>query len=80
MNIICFINIHLLPGCENGTYGYNCLKNCSGHCVHGYPCNKETGRCDEGCEPGYSDTFCSKSWFIISLNIIKDLKKKFFRK
>ncbi|XP_065930258.1 uncharacterized protein [Magallana gigas] len=46
--------------CNNGTYGYNCVNNCSGHCLNNSPCNKQTGHCDGGCIPGYTDPYCSK--------------------
>lgn len=54
-----------LKECDDGTYGYNCINNCSGHCLDDYPCNKETGRCDVGCKPGYTTDNCSKGNCII---------------
>lgn len=47
------------PDCDDGTYGYNCVNNCSGLCLEGYPCNKETGCCDVGCKPEYTTDNCS---------------------
>uniref|UniRef100_K1R1W2 Multiple epidermal growth factor-like domains 10 n=1 Tax=Magallana gigas TaxID=29159 RepID=K1R1W2_MAGGI len=47
--------------CDDGTYGYNCVNNCSGHCLNGSHCNKHTGYCDEGCSPGYTDSDCSRA-------------------
>lgn len=44
--------------CVDGTYGYACVKNCSGHCQNESSCNKQTGYCDRGCNPGYSDNDC----------------------
>lgn len=67
----------MVTGCENGTFGNNCISNCSGHCLHDHPCNQETGHCDEGCQPGYNDTFCSKRWCTTSLNMIDDLNTVF---
>lgn len=46
--------------CDNRTYGYNCVYNCSGHCLDNSPCNKQTGLCDRGCNPGYTNSNCSK--------------------
>lgn len=50
----------LVTGCYNGTYGYDCTNNCSGHCLNNSPCDKQTGHCDGGCKPGYSNDDCSK--------------------
>lgn len=49
--------------CEDGTYGYNCTNNCSGQCLHNSPCNKYTGHCDNGCNPGYTNSDCIKGKF-----------------
>lgn len=46
--------------CIDGTYGYNCTNNCSGHCMNGSPCNKTTGYCDKGCKPGYINADCAR--------------------
>lgn len=47
--------------CDNGTYGYNCTNTCSGHCLNDSLCNKQTGQCDGGCKPGYTNNHCSES-------------------
>lgn len=39
---------------------YNCAKNCSFHCLHDYLCDKQTGRCHGGCDPGYTNSDCKK--------------------
>lgn len=49
-----------IKGCVNGTYGYGCNNNCTGHCLNDSPCNKTTGHCDRGCKPGYTNSDCSK--------------------
>lgn len=49
--------------CDDGTYGYSCVNYCSGHCLNDSPCNKQTGLCDRGCNPGYTNGNCSKSKF-----------------
>lgn len=61
----CSLFLTALKECGDGTYGYNCINNCSGHCLGDYHCNKETGRCDVGCKPGYTTDNCSKSNCII---------------
>lgn len=45
---------------DDSSYGYNCIKNCSGHCLNNSPCNKQTGHCDGGCKLGYTTDNCSK--------------------
>lgn len=32
--------------------------SCQGHCYNGEPCNKLTGRCDNGCQNYWTGTFC----------------------
>lgn len=49
--------------CEDWTYGYKCVNNCSGHCLHNSVCNKQTGHCNGGCSPGYTNDDCSKGNF-----------------
>ena len=46
--------------CRNGTYGYGCVNNCSDHCIGDSTCNKQTGYCDRGCKPGYTNSLCKK--------------------
>lgn len=41
--------------CIDGTFGFDCVNNCSGYCLNDSPCNKQTGHCDFGCYPGYTD-------------------------
>lgn len=50
----------MVTECRDGTYGYNYVNNCSGHCLKNTPCNKQTGHCDTGCDPGYTNRDCSK--------------------
>lgn len=56
------INYFYFVECENGTYGYNCVNNCSGHCLNDSFCNIQTGNCDSGCTPGYSKNNCSEGF------------------
>ena len=65
INFFIYIKINYLllfsfVECENGTHGYNCVNKCSGHCMNNYPCNKQTGHCDRGCNPGYNKNNCSE--------------------
>lgn len=48
-------------GCEIGTFGKGCSKQCSGHCLHNVPCNLTTGHCDRGCASGYVEPLCNRS-------------------
>lgn len=47
--------------CDGGTFGYDCIAICSTNCLNESPCNKKTGHCEDGCNPGYTDSDCSKS-------------------
>ena len=67
-------HVDIFPECSDGAYGYGCVNNCSGHCMNDFPCNKQTGYCDRGCKPGYTDASCSKSKLKESPTIILFLK------
>lgn len=54
-----FISITVIE-CNYGTYGYSCANSYSGDCSIHSPCNKQTGNCDDGCKPEYTDTYCGK--------------------
>lgn len=45
--------------CEDGEYirERRCLP-CQGHCKNGEPCNKLTGRCNNGCQNYWTGDFC----------------------
>lgn len=47
--------------CDDGTFGYDCIAICSTYCLNESSCNKKTGHCEDGCNPGYTDSDCSKS-------------------
>lgn len=59
--------------CINGTYGYDCVNKCSGHCLNDSPCNKQTGYCDRGCNQGYINAYCSKgnpyAYILLNMNM-----------
>ena len=46
--------------CDDGTYGINCVHNCSPNCLNNSTCNEETGHCEAGCNPGYSNALCNQ--------------------
>ena len=47
--------------CDAGYYGISCQYNCSGNCLDGEECNRESGNCSKGCEPGFMGTDCVAS-------------------
>nr|XP_022304836.1 laminin subunit alpha-1-like [Crassostrea virginica] len=45
--------------CQDGQYLSNKVcRPCPGHCKDGAPCNKSTGRCDNGCSNYWTGIFC----------------------
>lgn len=52
--------------CDDGKFGTDCRIVC-GHCHQGQPCDKETGACLHGCEPGYDGIYCNKCKYMIAL-------------
>lgn len=58
-SVVKALNIFSFIVCADGTYGYNCVKNCSGQCLINSSCNKQTGHCEMGCNSGYTDNKCS---------------------
>ena len=55
--------------CDNSTYGNNCVHNCSRNCLNYSPCNKETGHCKAGCNPGYTNVLCNQGNLIFLKNV-----------
>ena len=53
--------------CDSGEYGAGCKQKC-GHCSNLSDCDKYTGECPHGCDPGYYPPFCQESEFF-TLNI-----------
>lgn len=47
-----------------GTFGKDCMQNCSGNCFDNLPCNKTNGICTQ-CLPGWMNDFCTER--IVSL-------------
>ncbi|XP_041379689.1 multiple epidermal growth factor-like domains protein 10, partial [Gigantopelta aegis] len=56
--------VFVIPQCDSDHYGLLCGKPCSSrHCnISGgqSTCDKQTGRCDNGCTPGWMEPDCSK--------------------
>lgn len=44
--------------CDGGYIRNKTCVSCQGHCKNGIPCNKLTGRCDNGCQNYWSGIFC----------------------
>ena len=47
--------------CLRGLFGNNCLDSCSVHCKVPRECDKVTGHCFNGCQPGWGDQTCNTS-------------------
>ena len=45
--------------CADGTFGSNCLNNCSNGCVN-ETCHKIDGRCSFGCKKSFVGPSCVK--------------------
>lgn len=54
--------------CPFGTYGPDCMHNCSGHCLGAVACNRTTGNCDTGCDFGYTGELCETGLIKCRLN------------
>lgn len=52
--------------CPLGSYGPGCVYNCSKACLGDVACNRTTGKCDTGCESGYTGDLCETG--MIKLN------------
>lgn len=47
--------------CSSGTYGINCRETCSTNCNTPQSCNRTTGECIGGCQPGWKGLHCDQS-------------------
>lgn len=50
--------LFIQPECTEGWYGVNCSQPCLGHCRDGAICNPVTGKCDNGCDVGWTGSMC----------------------
>ena len=52
-------NVHTLSfhfkECYYNYYGVNCKERCNDRCIG---CNRETGACENGCQPGWKGIYC----------------------
>lgn len=53
--------------CDDYQYISNgsCI-HCPGHCRNGRPCNKTTGKCDNGCAMSWTGGFCGGMYYLFS--------------
>ncbi|XP_052282064.1 protein draper-like isoform X1 [Dreissena polymorpha] len=45
-------------GCETGKFGIDCSLEC-GNCINNTFCNNISGRCPDGCDPGWTGQLCN---------------------
>ncbi|XP_071083833.1 multiple epidermal growth factor-like domains protein 10 [Haliotis cracherodii] len=51
---------YVRTSCPDGRYGVNCPSQC-GHCLGTVVCDKVTGKCPRGCQPGWWPDLCSQA-------------------
>ncbi|XP_046328686.2 uncharacterized protein LOC124112569 [Haliotis rufescens] len=54
-----FARMTVFRKCSDGRYGSGCTISC-GHCENNASCNKVTGACEGGCEPGWMGSTCKE--------------------
>lgn len=67
MKIILFtiITIQISPSeCKEGSYGKNCMYNCSINCIQTSQCDRFSGSCDGGCIDGWDGSRCTESEYL----------------
>jgi hypothetical protein len=47
--------------CPVGFYGNNCVERCNTNCGLPGVCNKTSGQCEGGCQPGWRGILCDTS-------------------
>ncbi|XP_062585191.1 multiple epidermal growth factor-like domains protein 11 [Saccostrea cucullata] len=57
-----------INGCSVGTFGNNCEQNCNKNCGVPYQCDRTTGECEGGCQPGWEGPQCEQSTKIERIN------------
>lgn len=50
----------LILACRPGSYGKNCMHDCSKNCYVTSRCDNITGECKLGCKPGWDTITCDK--------------------
>lgn len=54
-----FMRIHVSSiACPVGSFGYDCQAKCSVHCAVPGRCDRVTGECEDGCQPGWKGVTC----------------------
>lgn len=61
--------------CTFGKYGVNCMETCSVNCNVSISCNRTTGVCIGGCQPGWIGLHCDQSK---TRSVCVNLKLTFF--
>lgn len=51
------MTLKIFIDCTDGFYDSNCNSTC-GQCLHGEPCDKQTGHCNQGCRHKFKPPFC----------------------
>lgn len=61
MHTFPFMRIHVSSiACPVGSFGYDCQAKCSVHCAVPDRCDRVTGECEDGCQPGWKGVTCDK--------------------
>ena len=47
--------------CLGGLYGNNCNGTCNSNCVNPGQCDRVSGECNGGCQPGWRNPKCDAS-------------------
>lgn len=68
--------LHVFLECDDGTFGNDCVHQCSDHCLSDSPCNKQSGQCVGGCELGYTSSDCSQGNTCCDVSVFTTLTKK----
>lgn len=50
--------------CSTGFYGINCSEQCNNNCNETTKCDRFTGDCDGGCEPGWTAITCDDGGYL----------------
>jgi hypothetical protein len=53
--------IYVITACSIGFYGMDCVESCNINCGITGRCNKSSGQCDKGCQPGWRGIMCDTS-------------------
>ena len=54
---------YVFVACDDGYFGDMCTQKCSKNCNQAGICNKTTGVCQDGCQPGWMGDFCDSGIF-----------------